>query len=165
MADATAEKEEGAELDVLLKTEQTFEPPSEFAAQANASDPEIYDRTERWIAAGRAAGVVVPCVAIRPVGSFPAGSGWIIPAGTTSRRSKSLPHHAHRDQSSPTSREQLGQTRLRRVLHDGQMIHSASTRRSQVGQCGTDSTSLSNASSARFRSQTSPIFSCGRMIL
>ena len=52
MADATAEKGEGAELDVLLKTEQTFEPPSEFAAQANASDPEIYARAgedpEAW---------------------------------------------------------------------------------------------------------------------
>ncbi len=47
MADATAEKEDGgAELDVLLKTEQTFEPPSEFAAQANASDPEIYERAD-----------------------------------------------------------------------------------------------------------------------
>jgi acetyl-CoA synthetase len=41
-----------AELDVLLKTEQTFEPPPEFAAQANASDPEIYERAaadpEAW---------------------------------------------------------------------------------------------------------------------
>ena len=47
MADATAEKEgKGAELDVLLKTEQTFEPPPEFAAQANASDPEIYERAD-----------------------------------------------------------------------------------------------------------------------
>ncbi len=34
------------ELDVLLKTEQTFPPPPEFAAQANASDPEIYERAE-----------------------------------------------------------------------------------------------------------------------
>ncbi|HEX6116989.1 MAG TPA: acetate--CoA ligase [Solirubrobacterales bacterium] len=47
MADATAEKdEEGAELDVLLQTEQTFEPPSEFAAQANASDPQVYQRAD-----------------------------------------------------------------------------------------------------------------------
>jgi acetyl-CoA synthetase len=47
VADTTAEKGgEGAELDVLLKTEQTFEPPSEFAAQANASDPEIYERAD-----------------------------------------------------------------------------------------------------------------------
>jgi acetyl-CoA synthetase len=35
-----------AELDVLLQTEQTFPPPPEFAAQANASDPEIYTRAE-----------------------------------------------------------------------------------------------------------------------
>jgi acetyl-CoA synthetase len=35
-----------AELDVLLKTEQTFEPPPEFAAQANGSDPEIYERAD-----------------------------------------------------------------------------------------------------------------------
>jgi acetyl-CoA synthetase len=34
------------ELDVLLETEQTFEPPPEFAAQANASDPEIYERAD-----------------------------------------------------------------------------------------------------------------------
>jgi acetyl-CoA synthetase len=34
------------ELDVLLKTEQTFPPPPEFAAQANASDPEIYERAD-----------------------------------------------------------------------------------------------------------------------
>ncbi|MEK6276482.1 MAG: acetate--CoA ligase [Actinomycetota bacterium] len=37
---------EGPELDVLLQTEQTFEPPTEFAAQANASDPEIYERAD-----------------------------------------------------------------------------------------------------------------------
>jgi acetyl-CoA synthetase len=37
---------EGSELDVLLETEQTFEPPPEFAAQANASDPEIYERAD-----------------------------------------------------------------------------------------------------------------------
>jgi acetyl-CoA synthetase len=41
-----------AELDVLLRTEQTFEPPPEFAAQANASDPEVYERAaadpEAW---------------------------------------------------------------------------------------------------------------------
>jgi acetyl-CoA synthetase len=34
------------ELDVLLKTEQTFPPPPEFAAQANASDPGIYERAD-----------------------------------------------------------------------------------------------------------------------
>jgi acetyl-CoA synthetase len=32
------------DLDVLLQTEQTFPPPPDFAAQANASDPEIYER-------------------------------------------------------------------------------------------------------------------------
>ena len=41
-----------SELDVLLKTEQTFPPPPEFAAQANASDPGIYERAaadpETW---------------------------------------------------------------------------------------------------------------------
>ena len=40
------------QLDVLLKTEQTFPPPAEFAAQANASDPGIYERAnedpETW---------------------------------------------------------------------------------------------------------------------
>ncbi len=39
-------------IDVLLATEQTFEPPPEFAAQANASDPAIYERAnedpEAW---------------------------------------------------------------------------------------------------------------------
>ncbi len=39
-------------LDVLLKTEQTFPPPPEFAAQANASDPGIHERAnedpETW---------------------------------------------------------------------------------------------------------------------
>jgi acetyl-CoA synthetase len=38
--------DESPELDVLLKTERTFPPPEEFAAQANASDPEIYDRAD-----------------------------------------------------------------------------------------------------------------------
>ncbi len=33
-------------LDVLLRTEQTFPPPPEFAAQANASDPGIYERAD-----------------------------------------------------------------------------------------------------------------------
>jgi acetyl-CoA synthetase len=47
MADAIAEERPGgSELDVLLKTEQTFPPPSEFAAQANASDPGIYERAD-----------------------------------------------------------------------------------------------------------------------
>jgi acetyl-CoA synthetase len=37
---------ETSELDVLLQTEQTFPPPPEFAAEANASDPEIYERAD-----------------------------------------------------------------------------------------------------------------------
>jgi acetyl-CoA synthetase len=39
-------------IDVLLETEQTFPPPPDFAADANASDPEIYERAaadpEAW---------------------------------------------------------------------------------------------------------------------
>jgi acetyl-CoA synthetase len=47
MADATTEERSGGpELDVLLETEQTLPPPEEFAAQANASDPEIYKRAD-----------------------------------------------------------------------------------------------------------------------
>jgi acetyl-CoA synthetase len=34
------------ELDVLLRTEQTFPPPEEFAAEANASDPGVYERAD-----------------------------------------------------------------------------------------------------------------------
>ena len=37
---------ETPELDVLLGTEQTFPPPPEFAAQANASDPGVYERAD-----------------------------------------------------------------------------------------------------------------------
>ena len=37
---------QSSELDVLLETEQTFPPPEEFAAQANASDPGVYERAE-----------------------------------------------------------------------------------------------------------------------
>ena len=104
--------------------------------------------------------------ASRPVGSMPDGSGSMVAvAAAISRRSKSLPHQAHSDQSMPTSRLQFGQTRLSRVRQFGQMIHSSSIRRSQVGQWWIDSTSARRASSARFRSQTSPIFSCGRTIL
>jgi len=44
--------EAGSELDVLLQTEQTFPPPEEFAAQANANDPAIYEQAssdpEAW---------------------------------------------------------------------------------------------------------------------
>jgi acetyl-CoA synthetase len=46
MSDATAERTRRPELDVLLRTEQTFPPPPEFAAQANASDPETYERAD-----------------------------------------------------------------------------------------------------------------------
>jgi acetyl-CoA synthetase len=47
MSDGTAETTaQGSELDVLLETEQTFPPPPEFAAQANASDPEVYARAD-----------------------------------------------------------------------------------------------------------------------
>jgi acetyl-CoA synthetase len=48
MPDGTAEgtTAQASELDVLLETEQTFPPPPEFAAQANASDPEVYERAD-----------------------------------------------------------------------------------------------------------------------
>jgi acetyl-CoA synthetase len=36
----------GGELDVLLETEQTFPPPEEFARQANAIDPKIYEQAD-----------------------------------------------------------------------------------------------------------------------
>ena len=68
------------------------------------------------------------------------------------RRSKSLPHQAHKVQSRPTSRSQLGQTRFSRVRHHGQMIQSSFTRRSQPRQVLTASTLPRSASSARFRS-------------
>jgi acetyl-CoA synthetase len=35
------------DLEVLLKTEDRFPPPEEFAKQANANDPSIYDEAER----------------------------------------------------------------------------------------------------------------------
>src|SRR3954449_10701399 len=35
------------DLEVLLKTEDRFPPPDDFAAQANANDPTIYDEAER----------------------------------------------------------------------------------------------------------------------
>jgi len=51
MSEETRDDREG-EIDVLLETEQTFPPPPEFAAQANASDPGIYERAaadpEAW---------------------------------------------------------------------------------------------------------------------
>lgn len=37
---------ENSELDVLLKTEQTFPPPPEFAANAEFRDPEVYGRAD-----------------------------------------------------------------------------------------------------------------------
>jgi acetyl-CoA synthetase len=33
-------------IDVLMKTEESFEPPAEFAADANASDPGVYERAD-----------------------------------------------------------------------------------------------------------------------
>jgi acetyl-CoA synthetase len=49
---AMSDEGSSGRIDVLLKTEQTFEPPPEFAAQANASDPGIYERAnedpEAW---------------------------------------------------------------------------------------------------------------------
>ena len=42
----------GSQLDVLLETERTFPPSPEFAAEANASDPGVYERAaadpEAW---------------------------------------------------------------------------------------------------------------------
>ena len=107
---------------------------------------------------------VLPGVAMRPVASRRVVGDSMAAAGI-SRRSKSLPHQAHSDQSMPTSRLQFGQTRFSRVRQVGQMIHSSLMRRSQPGQWWIASTSARSASSARFRSQTSPIFSCGRTIL
>ncbi len=50
--EATDREDGGPEMDVLLKTEQTFPPPEEFAAQANAGDPAIYEQAaadpEKW---------------------------------------------------------------------------------------------------------------------
>ncbi|MGZ5387773.1 MAG: acetate--CoA ligase, partial [Solirubrobacterales bacterium] len=54
MAEATGGAGDGdkPEMDVLLKTEQTFPPPEGFADRANASDPKIYDEAsadpEKW---------------------------------------------------------------------------------------------------------------------
>ena len=69
-----------------------------------------------------------PVQAIRPAGVTAAGSASMDGAAATSRRSKSLPHQAHSDQSIPTRRLQFGQTRFSRVRQDGQMIHSSSIR-------------------------------------
>src|SRR3954466_5172063 len=47
MADQTETVEQEKDLEVLLKTEDRFPPPDDFAAQANANDPTIYDEAER----------------------------------------------------------------------------------------------------------------------
>src|SRR3954452_503973 len=39
--------EERQDLEVLLRDEETFSPPEEFAQQANANDPAIYDEAEK----------------------------------------------------------------------------------------------------------------------
>jgi acetyl-CoA synthetase len=44
---ATQEPTQERDLEVLLKTEDRFPPPEEFAQQANANDPSIYDEAER----------------------------------------------------------------------------------------------------------------------
>ncbi len=46
MPDGPTSDGDQRELDVLLKTEETFPPPPEFAAQANASDPGVYERAD-----------------------------------------------------------------------------------------------------------------------
>jgi acetyl-CoA synthetase len=46
MEGSTKAESGGSELDVLLETEQTFPPPEEFAKQANANDPKIYERAD-----------------------------------------------------------------------------------------------------------------------
>src|SRR6478735_1507258 len=47
MADETEAVEEERDLEVLLKTEDRFPPPPEFAEQANVNDPKVYDDAER----------------------------------------------------------------------------------------------------------------------
>src|SRR3954453_9071790 len=47
MANETETIEQEKDLEVLLKTEERFPPPDDFAKQANASDPSIYDEAER----------------------------------------------------------------------------------------------------------------------
>jgi acetyl-CoA synthetase len=57
VSDGNGEREEEAEvevpeLDVLMETEETFPPPDEFAADANISDPGVYEKAasdpEAW---------------------------------------------------------------------------------------------------------------------
>ena len=47
MPDGQAQATGERELEVLLSDEETFPTPPEFAAQANASDPKIYEEAER----------------------------------------------------------------------------------------------------------------------
>ena len=78
---ATAEERD---LEVLLKTEERFPPPPEFAEQANANDPAIYDEAERDFEAWWAGWAEKPpkttlCVApIRAQASIAAGVSGII---------------------------------------------------------------------------------------
>jgi acetyl-CoA synthetase len=44
MAEATEDRED---LEVLLRDEETFSPPEDFAKQANLSDPAVYDEAEK----------------------------------------------------------------------------------------------------------------------
>jgi acetyl-CoA synthetase len=46
-ADAKADARGEREIEVLLADEHQFEPPAEFVAQANASDPSVYEQAER----------------------------------------------------------------------------------------------------------------------
>src|SRR5438045_5116685 len=45
---ATQEPTQERDLEDLLKTEDRFPPPEEFAEQANANDPSIYDEAEDY---------------------------------------------------------------------------------------------------------------------
>ena len=41
-----ADLQERDDLEVLLRDEETFEPPEEFVRRANASDPSIYEEAD-----------------------------------------------------------------------------------------------------------------------
>jgi acetyl-CoA synthetase len=47
MSDVVDEVEEERDLEVLLKTEERFPPPEDFVAQANFSDPAVYDEADK----------------------------------------------------------------------------------------------------------------------
>src|SRR6476646_2251832 len=47
MADGTEQVEEEKDLEVLLKTEDRFPPPDDFAEQANISDESVYDEADK----------------------------------------------------------------------------------------------------------------------